>query len=381
MQAMNLGIVRNTLVQKMCIGVFLALLVLPMIGQTMSVGTDVRAVEMRTPAALPAMPANAEELATLPHRFEAWLKDHFGFRNHLVLAYNLIRVKLLGQSTSPVVVLGKNDWLFYSGERSMDQARGIARFTPEELDRWIDVMERRQAWLAERGIPMLMVAIPNKERVYREELPGWVAQVNPESQLDQIRRRLVERGSPLAFMDLTPDLVAAKKDMKVYLKADTHWTVEAAFTVAYTRIMDWIKAEKPNLEPLTAGDVERVLRKRPGNDLDLARMLGLAAVSEEDEIRFKLRKPTLFRTNDASTPGGIALNILKAKRPTAPTVVWFRDSFSISLFPYIADSFRKAVVTEHAGMRFDKALIEQHKPDVVVYQFVERFLNVPIPAE
>lgn len=76
-----------------------------------------------------------------------------------------------------------------------------------------------------------------------------ITQVHLESRLDQIKRRLAERGSPLTFMDLTPDLVAAKKDMKVYLKADTHWTVEAAFTVAYTRIMDWIKAAKPNLAP------------------------------------------------------------------------------------------------------------------------------------
>ncbi|HYG87020.1 MAG TPA: hypothetical protein VD978_12240 [Azospirillum sp.] len=256
MQAMDLGIIRNTLAQKLCIGVFLALLVLPMAGQIGSVGTDVQAVEMRMPNALPRLPRNASELAMLPQRFEAWLKDHFGFRNHLVLANNLIRVKVFGQSTSPSVVLGRNGWIFYSGEGSLAQARGLDRFAPEDVDRWIDVMEKRQAWLAERGIPMLMVAIPNKERVYREELPAWATQVHPESRLDQIRRRLAERRSPLAFLDLTPDLVAAKADMKVYLQADTHWTVDAAFAVGYRRIMEWIRTVRPDFTPLTPGDTK-----------------------------------------------------------------------------------------------------------------------------
>jgi hypothetical protein len=32
-------------------------------------------------------------------------------------------------------------------------------------------------------------------------------------------------------------------------------------------------------------------------------------------------------------------------------------------------------------LRFDRPLVEACRPDVVVYQFVERFLTVPMPAE
>ncbi len=381
MRAMTLGIVHSTFLQKLCIGLFLVLLLLPMIGQAVSVGTGVTATEMRAPNELPGLPGTVEELSVLPQRFEAWLKDHFGFRNDLVLANNLIRVKVFGQSTSPLVVLGRNGWLFYTGEHTLEQTRGIDRFTPEELDRWIDVMERRQAWLAERGIPMLMVAIPNKERVYREDLPAWATQVNPESRMDQIVRRLAERHSPLVFKDMTADLVAAKKDMKVYHQADTHWTADAAFTIGYRRIAEWIKTVRPDFTPLTAADMKQVRVMRQGVDLDLARMLGLAAVYQEEEVRYELLGPPRLRSNDTSMPNGIVQNILRADLPTAPTVVWFRDSFTIPMYSYIAESFSKAVITEHKGLRFDKPLIEEQKPDVVVYQFVERSFNAPIPAE
>ncbi|CAO3409627.1 alginate O-acetyltransferase AlgX-related protein [Azospirillum largimobile] len=381
MRAMTLGIVHSTLLQKLWIGLFLVLLLLPMIGQIESVGTGVTATEMRAPNALPGLPNTVQEFSVLPQRFEAWLKDHFGFRNQLVLANNLIRVKVFGQSTSPLVVLGRNGWLFYTGEHALEQTRGIDRFSPEELDRWIDVMERRQAWLAERGIPMLMVAIPNKERVYREDLPAWATQVNPESRMDQIARRLAERRSPLVFKDMTADLVAARKDMKVYFQADTHWTAEAAFAIGYRRIAEWIRSVRPDFTPLTQDDMKRVHAMRQGADLDLARMLGLAAVYEEEEVRYELLGQPKLRSNDTSMANGIVQSILRADRPNAPTVVWFRDSFTIAMYPYIAESFSKAVVTEHKGLRFDKALIEEHKPDVVVYQFVERSFNSPIPSE
>lgn len=381
MRTVTLGIVHSTLLQKLCIGIFLVLLLLPMIGQVVRVGTGVTATEMRAPNELPGLPHSVEEVSVLPQRFEAWLKDHFGFRNHLVLANNLIRVKVFGQSTSPLVVLGRNGWLFYTGEHTLEQTRGIDRFTPEELDRWIDVMERRQAWLAERGIPMLMVAIPNKERVYREELPAWATQVNPESRMDQIVRRLAERRSPLVFKDMTADLIAAKKDMRVYFQADTHWTVDAAFVIGYRQIMEWVKTVRPDFTPLTSADMKQVRAMRQGADLDLARMLGLAAVYQEEEVRYDFAGPPKLRSADASMPNGIVQNILRADRPTAPSVVWFRDSFTISMIPYIAETFREAFVTEHKGLRFDKPLIEERKPDVVVYQFVERSLNAPIPAE
>ncbi|WP_169055216.1 hypothetical protein [Azospirillum sp. TSH100] len=378
---MTLGIVHSTLLQKLCIGIFLALLLLPMIGQIRSIGTGVTATEMRAPNELPSLPGTVEEFSVLPQRFEAWLKDHFGFRNDLVLANNLIRVKLFGQSSSPLVVLGRKGWLFYTGEHALEQTRGLDRFTPEELDRWIDVMERRQAWLAARGIPMLVVAIPNKERVYLEDLPAWATQVNPESRMAQIARRLAERHSPLLFKDMTADLIAAKKDMKVYFQADTHWTIEAAFTIGYQRIMEWIKTVRPDFTPLTLADMKLTRAMRKGADLDLARMLGLAAVYQEEEVRYDFAGQPKLRSADTSMPNGIVQTILRADRPAAPSVVWFRDSFTISLIPYIAESFREAVITEHKGLRFDKRLIEEHKPDVVVYQFVERSLNTPIPVE
>ncbi|MEO5558562.1 MAG: hypothetical protein ABIO49_02340, partial [Dokdonella sp.] len=65
----------------------------------------------------------------------------------------------------------------------------------------------------------------------------------------------------------------------------------------------------------------------------------------------------------------------------APTAVWFHDSFSDTLAVYLNSTFSTVTMEEQAGFRFDRALIEQAKPDVVVYEFVERFLTIDPPKE
>ncbi len=379
--APQMPLVRDPLVQRICVGLFILLMVLPGIGQIAGIGCNVKAFEMREPHVLPGWPQTAANWVAWPGKFEAWLKDHFGFRNPLVLANNAIRVRLLKTSTSSSVVLGRHGWLFYTGERSIEQARGLDRFTPEELDRWIDVMEARQRWLAERGIPMLVVAVPNKERVYREELPDWIGQSHGESRLDQLSLRLRERQSRLDFMDLTPGLLAAKATRQVFLKADTHWTIEGAFTVAYPAIMGWIQAKFPPFVPLMESNMKRQWYVRPGSNLDLARMLGLSQISHEGEWKFKLEGLGHFKSNTRTTIAGVDVDVLRADRSGTPKVLWYRDSFTISVYPQLAETFGEAVIVEHRGLQFDRPLVEACRPDVVVYQFVERFLTVPMPAE
>ena len=118
--APQMPLVRDPLVQRICVGLFILLMVLPGIGQIAGIGCNVKAFEMREPHVLPGWPQTAANWVAWPGKFEAWLKDHFGFRNPLVLANNTIRVRLLKTSTSSSVVLGRHGWLFYTGERSIE---------------------------------------------------------------------------------------------------------------------------------------------------------------------------------------------------------------------------------------------------------------------
>lgn len=342
--------------------------------------SNLAALELRSAATLPKRPTNLAEAQVYPARLESWINDRFTPRHYLVLLNTLVSVKLLGHSTSPSVAIGQNGWLYYRGDNDFEQARRLVRFTPDQVDRWIDVMERRQAWLAERGIPMLTVVVPNKGRVYPEFLPKWATVFAEPTYLDQIIDRLRERNSNLNLLDLTPGLLRLKSRMQIFLKQDTHWTVEAGYEGGYLPIMDKLKPLVDNIRPTSRDAWLYKIADRDGANLDLARMLGLGAVASETEMTLSARSYHLVSSTQQPF-GNQPLHRLISSLKDTPKVLFFRDSFTVTMMPFLHETFGETVFYEHRGMHFNRAVIEAEKPDVVVYQFVERYLSAPVPTE
>src|SRR5262249_19364446 len=88
------------------------------------VGANTRKIsENRLLAERPAWPSDCETLAAFPARFEAYFNDHFGFRDTLIRWHNYAMVRWLGTSPSPQVVVGRQGWLYFAGEHSIDDYR------------------------------------------------------------------------------------------------------------------------------------------------------------------------------------------------------------------------------------------------------------------
>ena len=58
-----------------------------------------------------------------------------------------------------------------------------------------------------------------------------------------------------------------------------------------------------------------------------------------------------------------------------PKALIFSDSFMIAMKPYFAETFHRLVIVPHKGLTFDPALIEKEKPDIVIYELVERLIR------
>jgi hypothetical protein len=381
MQPIELGIVRSKPGTTLVLVVFAAMLSWPIPGLLFwrSTEADIVNQEQRNPHPFPNWPVAADQVTKWPQQFEAWINDRLLLRTNLVLANTYVQLKVLRQSTSSRVVLGKDGWLFYTGDQSLEQALGNVGFTAAELDRWIDVMEARQAWLAERSIPFLAVLVPNKERIYREFLPTQPKSATPVSHLDQLNRRLEERHSPLNFLDLTSGLLVGKATMQLYRKSDTHWMQQAAFFYGYLPIMDRLLALGVRLTPLSIVDVRPDPKYLKGGDL--AGMLGAPPLYNETVIDMPFLGRGHMTSVDSRHDDGLLTAVIRSSLSDTPKVVWFHDSFSVLLLSYLHETFREAIATAHGEMRFNKRLIEAEKPDLVVYQFVERSLTNRMPAE
>jgi hypothetical protein len=355
---------------------FIAAIWMPMAGMFSGVAPRPSQSENRAMAPFPKFGLRWNALRMFFFELKPYLKDNFGFRPVLIHAYHVLKTGLLGVSSSPQVVLGKEGWLFYAGEQTIECYRCVKPYTGDQLDRMQHLLEEERDWLARRGIRYLVVIVPNNPALYPENLPDWATRVGPESRLDQLMRRM-DAESTVKILDLRPALLEAKQRRRVSCRTDTHWNDYGAF-IGYQAIMEKVSAWFPNARPLRLEDFDVATRTRDGGDL--ARMIEAQHQRGEESIELAPHAPRQAVLRVAQTAGrvkgqlGLAPGIIvgEVRQAGLPRAVMFRDSSAIALIPFLSEHFsRIAYVWDK---RFHRQIIENEKPDVVIREFTERFL-------
>ncbi|HEV3022235.1 MAG TPA: hypothetical protein VGX76_07195, partial [Pirellulales bacterium] len=85
-------------------------------------------------------------VTAFPRAFEAWFNDHLGFRRAFIRGYNFAKVcgltsenygrPAVGQAPRSPVIVGRDGWLFYSGDRLVDDYRCTCPLGRDELEQW-----------------------------------------------------------------------------------------------------------------------------------------------------------------------------------------------------------------------------------------------------
>lgn len=365
--------------QVVLIGIFVCLTWLPLAGLALGLDSSYLLNENRTLATKPVWTWDRASLAEFPRKYEAYFNDHFGFRKRLIRWLSIAKVTVLGTSSSPDVLIGKNGWLFYSGAGALDYYRSTRLFKPDELEQWRQMFEGRREWLSRRGIRYLVVIAPNKETIYPEFVPGSLNRVRRVSRQDQLLKEL-QAHSVVTTLDLRAPLLRAKGQVQVYHLTDTHWNMRGAF-IAYQEIMNSLSSWFPSLAARSRSDYSAAAYPQEG---DLAQMLGLKDQVSEEVPALVPRAPRLARPApaEARMPPGVP----EWMKPFAtecddeglPRAVMFRDSFGTLLTPFLSEHFRRIVYAWKYPL--DRELIERERPDVVIHEIVERSLMLDLPA-
>ena len=97
------------------------------------------------------------------------------FRSQLITLSSLADVKLFQEkSINDKVVLGDENWLFYSMESNIQDYKGTNLFTEDELVQIASQLTVSAEWLESRGSEFVLFIAPNKETVYGEDhLPAY----------------------------------------------------------------------------------------------------------------------------------------------------------------------------------------------------------------
>jgi hypothetical protein len=320
---------------------------------------DLPNAENRTLAQEPSFDLMA--LSKFPAAYENYFNDHFGLRNWFIRVYYTVRLTLLRETVFKSIVIGKNNWLFYTDEHNIDYYQCSNPLSDKRLATIQQSLDTTKHLLNERGMTFLVVMVPNKEEIYPEFLPDYIQRIGDRCQLDQISDYMRLNGET-SLIDLRQSLLNANEEHLIYHQMDTHWNDYGVY-VAYREIMAQLAKEFPQLKAHPLSDFREVMLRAGG---DLTRFSNHPEIFSED--RYEL-KPTFLpaaRTNKVKDTW-----ISENTNQALPRLVMFMDSFGDPLVPFLSEHFSYAEYYQLHYVNF--SILNQAKPDVVILEVVERY--------
>lgn len=359
--------------QYLLIILFLFLLFLPLAESLFWIFPDTELLENRQLAAFPVISEGG--IIEFQKNFEKYYNDNFGLRKYLIKANNEIKVRLLSFSPNTKVVVGRENWLYFAGE---DEA--IYNYKPKlnetQLNLILDKLKKRRELFAEQGIRYFMVIVPDKQTLYPEYLPEQIRKLNENSEYDQISDYLNENSLDLNI-DVKKALLKEKqKGHAVYYRTDSHWNDYGSF-LAYQEILKKLGIYYPELKPQPLDHFDLVENQYSG---DLARLLGMQEYFKENADTLISRKERKARITEVSSDKGIITHnpmlISECDSCINVTAVIIRDSQAKTLIPLLSEHFSRAIyVDAMENPEIIYGLIENEKPNIVLYERVERAMN------
>lgn len=362
---------------------FLLIICIPSVKMFLSPEAYWSRVERRRLAERPPPPRSLSQLSAFFSGIEAYLGDHFGYREFLIHRYHREMTKRFGKiGNESKVLLGKDGWFFYTDGEQMEDYMGHLKLSEKQLTALVAERQRRATWCRQRGIEYIMVVPPNKQSIYPEYLPPQTAPFKGTSRFEQLLD--FTNKSPLPFLiDLSRPLREAKNETELYYKTDTHWNLRGAY-IGFGEIVKVLQKRFPDSAFTTDFSFGPDITKSCADNPDLCDLARMAMQQNEATIicqtlaGFKACAQTghFDRYGFSNLPQRQDMpSFAQGCEKRQLTALVFRDSFFVSIEPFISENFRHVIYLWKA---YDQKNIEEalnvRQIDVVIDEVVEGFL-------
>lgn len=299
-----------------------------------------------------------------------FLEKQFPMRELLIRTGASIRFALHSIADKGAIQGEDKNWLFYTGEGVFQQTTG-QRLNIEAVERVVNTVDWLYQDALENGRRLVVINPPNKESIYRENLPEWAKSPIKFNELDFLIYRLTEKGLPV--IDLRPLLLAAKQYGPVYWRCDTHWNSFGAL-VAFNAVSKQfgLKANLSKVNSILLG------YQQIDFDGDLARMSGIKSCMEQTPLlaigsNFDLQiQPIAIKGDFFAQP---AFKLI-GKNP-GPRLLIIGDSFTRESIKFLrVDQFFSEIIwIHHQSGLFNREVLKIFNPQLVLFAPVERAIG------
>lgn len=307
-----------------------------------------------------------------PTEYETYYNDVTPFHDKLIQANSLLNLYVFKESPLSNVIIGKDGWLFYNPDGGdgdpVDDYRGENYYSEEYLAETAANLTAVKKQLNQRGMEFAVVVAPNKECIYGDSyLTAEYRRENDVTRGDQMVTYLKENTDVTVVYPKDAILSAIEEYPKetFYYKTDTHWNQLGA----YIGTKELLKELNVNLPELSELDIQ----KHSGMAGDLAGMLEMTEQMNYDNV-YELngyQKTVNSYSIELDNLGEEKL-LYSAMQGDERKIMIVRDSFALSMAPYISGQFNECVLV-YRGQYAPQVLKEQ-KPDIVVLEVVERYI-------
>lgn len=298
---------------------------------------------------------------------DSYMNDRIGFREQLLSLHGSIKYYIFGQTPSNDVIIGKNGWLFYNNA-AIPQFIGGEQclYDDNELEKMKNNLLETEEYLKKRNCEFIIVFCPNKERVYSEYMPDKYQKIrqsekcNTEQLVDYIREN-TDIKVVWPYEDLL-DFKEKYPDVPIYYHLDTHWNYLGGY-IGARAVLSAMNIDIPEPDP---DDFEEQASVNSG---DLKKMMSLDTVTMHDVNYIPKNYPDKNADFDDGETTGYWKFTSKNKDPRK--VLISRDSFTTAMRDVLGSEFN--TITMHHHGDFSQDMIDEEKPNVFIYEIVERY--------
>lgn len=333
--------------------------------------TEISEVEKRTLTSLPQLFVESKLNTQYFSNVDKYINDRFGFKSMLINLDNNIKYKVFNKIGNDNALVGTNGWLYYINKSDGDNFSDFLKNNLVDQNvahQFAEEIRNRAEWCKENGIKFIFLIAPNKHSVYPEYYP--VNRPEGLTRTDQFTKAMDNLNIDYIF---PRDFLIGQKSnypVPLYIETDTHWNQLGAyltFNIMLSKIKEQLKEEFliPKLIYESTINV---------GDGDIPPMLGLNKFGKITTINFK---PDNSEWSDyysyIKNEGRSGIITHSINNNNLPKALIFRDSFFTALQPFTSLIFAEAEYRWKPFAAEDKESILQNKPDIIIWEVVERY--------
>ncbi len=294
--------------------------------------------------------------------FKNYYEEQFGMKSTMVNAYINLKTEVLNEN--PIqnrVVKGSDGWYFLGNHYNnlIDDYFGNAPFTTAELVIITRNIKDINAYLQSKNIRFYIVVPPNKISIYHDKFPYSLTKST--TRLEALKAHLKDELN-FEIIDLKQPLLEHKDTKQLYHKINTHWNDYGAY-LGYQATINVLNRDFD----ITLSPISDYTVKNDFIDGDITAMIK----------NFELEPAQFFHKKDTASITSVKntyehLHYINASRKLK--LFMHRDSFSNNWTNFFNSSFGETVYLR--SYTLNKALIEKEQPDIVIFEIVERNINI-----